>query len=291
MFENPVQAHIALAQLQGLKRQYDAFSETHVKLSHIYVEYPYGARPPLRLPSLMDEYSPFVSKMPYASSHVIYFNGSWIRLECEEREDRRECAGWYHGQGISEFMALAFGVDRFLSEFPLRIPMPRPVIQIANLCGRLSPDPIILPGGSDRWARTLHWLAWAGEVMAIRPLCYKEGLRSECEYSLDPGLSLGSIIDNLFLRSSLALDWIAVRMGLISLAPGIRRAKSRPKRRGRPVDTDVAEDRRIADAWETRRYRSLEELATAFRTNKDAVKAALDRHRKRAKSDGRNPPQ
>jgi hypothetical protein len=58
-------------------------------------------------------------------------------------------------------------------------------------------------------------------------------------------------------------------------------ASSRGKRAGRPTDTDVKEDRRIATAWKTRQYESYEELAAALGKSKSEVKRALDRHRHR----------
>ena len=54
----------------------------------------------------------------------------------------------------------------------------------------------------------------------------------------------------------------------------------RGRRKGVPA-SDVKEDQRIADAWATGQYASLEELATAFGITKPDVVAALDRHRKR----------
>jgi hypothetical protein len=53
------------------------------------------------------------------------------------------------------------------------------------------------------------------------------------------------------------------------------------RRRGRPGDTDVREDRRIAEAWKTGEHESLEALAHALGKSKPEVKNALDRHRHR----------
>jgi len=65
--------------------------------------------------------------------------------------------------------------------------------------------------------------------------------------------------------------------------------KPRRRRGGRPSDTDPMEDRRIAEAWETGRYGSLEDLARAFHKTKPEVKRALDRHRHR-EPDGKTRP-
>lgn len=56
-------------------------------------------------------------------------------------------------------------------------------------------------------------------------------------------------------------------------------------KRGRKKDSftsDIKKDQRIAEAWKTGQYSTYAELATAFGMNKDEVKNALDRHRKRA---------
>jgi hypothetical protein len=57
---------------------------------------------------------------------------------------------------------------------------------------------------------------------------------------------------------------------------------SRCRRRlGRPADTDPVADRRIAEAWRTRRHESHQALGDAIGITKREVQMALDRHRKR----------
>jgi hypothetical protein len=110
---------------------------------------------------------------------------------------------------------------------------------------------------------------------------------------LDPALTLTSVIDNLFLRSSLAFKWIADELALDETNQGKRKTAGTPKskgQRGRPVDTDPTEDRRIADAWATGSYRTYEECARKLGLGdrgKHIVEAALDRERKRRKKSGR----
>jgi hypothetical protein len=55
-------------------------------------------------------------------------------------------------------------------------------------------------------------------------------------------------------------------------------------RRGRKVDTDAKADKRIADAWETRSYKTYEECGTALGKPTKQVKDAIDRNRKRRKA-------
>jgi hypothetical protein len=62
---------------------------------------------------------------------------------------------------------------------------------------------------------------------------------------------------------------------------------SRRNKGGRPADTDAKQDLRIAEAWQTGRYKSREDLGKAFQMTKGEVIRALDRHRKRP---GKTPP-
>ena len=64
--------------------------------------------------------------------------------------------------------------------------------------------------------------------------------------------------------------------------PKLSKAEAKP-RRGRKPDTDPKEDKKIADAWESRVYRTYAECESALNLKKGDVKRALDRHRKRNK--------
>jgi hypothetical protein len=63
------------------------------------------------------------------------------------------------------------------------------------------------------------------------------------------------------------------------------------RRRGRNPDTDPKADKRVADAWGTRAYRTHEECGRALGMTKKQVKDALDRHRKRPAGKRRKPPE
>jgi len=58
-------------------------------------------------------------------------------------------------------------------------------------------------------------------------------------------------------------------------------ASDAPKPRGRKPDTNAKEDKRIADAWATGRYKRFQELADQLSKPKLAVKQAIDRNRHR----------
>jgi hypothetical protein len=57
--------------------------------------------------------------------------------------------------------------------------------------------------------------------------------------------------------------------------------QKQPKNRGRKVTHDPKEDKRIVEAWGTRRYSTYAELESTLRLNNGDVKRAIDRDRKR----------
>ena len=140
-------------------------------------------------------------------------------------------------------------------------------------------DTLVLPDERQRWPRVLHWLGWAGKVMPIERWAEYKGMEmpfdswDESRFGSRPQ-SFHSIIDNLFLRSAAALEWMIDR-----IADGDSIAKTtspRPDARrpngGRPADTNEAEDRRIADAWKTKRFKSLSDLAMTFGKTKPEIR-------------------
>jgi hypothetical protein len=58
-------------------------------------------------------------------------------------------------------------------------------------------------------------------------------------------------------------------------------AGSTPKKRGRPVETDLSADKCIYDAWKTYRYETYADLERELKMKKGEVKHAIDRHKKR----------
>lgn len=69
-----------------------------------------------------------------------------------------------------------------------------------------------------------------------------------------------------------------------TVGPKGKKAERQVKsKRGRKLETDPKEDKRVFEAWQTGRYRKYEDLARELRMTKDQVHNAIDRHRKRAK--------
>ena len=68
----------------------------------------------------------------------------------------------------------------------------------------------------------------------------------------------------------------------VKAIPSTNQIGGETKKFGRPRETNVSEDRRIAEAWETGRYKRHEELGHELGKSKLYVRQALDRHRKRS---------
>lgn len=119
-------------------------------------------------------------------------------------------------------------------------------------------------------------------------------LRESCQANLGIELtadSIATVVGRLAtklrkpfadVRSIPATDAVRILVADGPKADDERRVvEPRRKRTGRPPDTDAKRDRRIADAWRTKEYENLDDLARAFGTSKPDVKRALDRDRKR----------
>jgi len=282
MSQRTEQSGLAVAHLEGLKRQFDTFALKYPDLTHVYVEHPPDTRPPIPFPSLGHVTGLFETQAAYESAHSVFLDGRWVILGLSKPRFYRNWAGWYDGEGISQFEALALNTDSLLSMFPIRVPVPCEVMELISLFPHLPPNPIVLPCGPQRWARILHWLAWSGLVMPGSRLSWNGIDRLPGEHSLDPRLTLSSIIDNLFLRSSLAAEWMIGKLELGIPEMQFQDMKTRPKKAGgRPSDTDKKKDRRIADAWRSSLYATYEELANKLNMTRRDVELAIDRERKR----------
>jgi hypothetical protein len=139
--------------------------------------------------------------------------------------------GWYVGDGIPEFGPLAEQAGGLLTALRARAPVPPEVRARADERG-IAADAVILPDADQRWARFLHWLAWAGVPPPARRWSwdglifpYEESGRF-CSGVGPPRLSpeepdspynrFVSALDNLCLRSAAACAW------LLATVPGRR---------------------------------------------------------------------
>jgi len=110
---------------------------------------------------------------------------------------------------------------------------------------------------------------WAASLVALR------------EWRVNVATKLNSPAQELMQRKA---SHAAVPLPASGAAHDTHGSRAREKRkRGRPSDTDAKADKRIADAWKTRHYRTTAELAKALGLTENQAYRALDRHRKRQK--------
>ena len=152
----------------------------------------------------------------------------------------------------------------------LRAPRPRPLTK--QNCQAFFDPESKLPVDPD-WHSTLpDFAAASAQAIDILQSWLAEELRREAEVASEPPKPVEPQAETLTGGD----DTAGGRVEAIGKPAKLRRGR----RKGVPA-SDVKEDQRIADAWATGQYASLEELATAFGITKPDVVAALDRHRKR----------
>jgi hypothetical protein len=65
-------------------------------------------------------------------------------------------------------------------------------------------------------------------------------------------------------------------------------SEPRKSKRGRPIDTNLKEDKRIYEAWKTKSYKKYSECDRALGLANGTTYSAVERHRKRLERKGRN---
>jgi hypothetical protein len=84
-------------------------------------------------------------------------------------------------------------------------------------------------------------------------------------------------------------EWVralkSLRAAAVARLEGAGRGK-KPRKRSRPVDTDARADKRVYEAWKSRRYKNYSDLARELKMSERDVKMAIDRHRKRVERGG-----
>jgi hypothetical protein len=283
----PERSRLAITPLEGLMRQFDELALQYPDIRHVYVEYPHETTPDLSLEN--DAYFRGAgARSTYELSHAVYRDNRWLRLSPKLQNGGRDWMGIYFGSGTSKFDALAMSVDFLLTSYPIRIPLPQEIRELAKRFSYSPADAIILPCGRHRWARMLHWLGWEGVVMPITRLVWN-GIDSKVlEPSLDADLRVTSFADNLFLRSALAIKWIVDDLSNGDEQRRSAKIECRPKKRiGRTPDTDPEKDRRVAEAWRAGHFRTYADLDSALQLDRGSAKKAVDRHRHRER-DGKS---
>lgn len=204
-----------------------------------------------------------------------------------------------NGQGLqpflTRFVALA---DRVMNEveavLPASFPLDRlPPLQVPEaglgdldmcLFGLDKPD-TILAG-----KLLLVWSAWASEGNESRPEDYRRryNIWSRNLVATDEHELKAFVRWEPFRWAINAFDEFTA---IVKPSPAVGSATNgwgdgKPKKptQGRPKESDPAADRKIAEAWATKRYKDYAELAAALRKTRAEVRGAIDRHRKRQRN-------
>jgi hypothetical protein len=283
-------ARATRASLEQLQSEFEALVPRFPNLQHFYAVHLNDADVPL--PVLLRDPAGGNSAMGTClAGYTILVHGRWSNLHTPGPGAIKVWQSWFQGDGQVEFRALAERAGLQLEAFRVRLPAPHECIEILRRDSTLSEETLVLPNNIHRWPRVLHWLGWAGKVISIDRWANYHGMDmpfdgwDESRFGPRPQ-SFYSFIDNLFLRSAAALEWMihGVAEGesiAETPSPDLRSENRRPKG-GRPSDTNETEDRRIAEAWMTKQHGTYEELALALGKTKLDVKRAIDRHRHRA---------
>jgi hypothetical protein len=276
--------------LSDLRSQFEQLAPKFLKLRHVYIAYNEICELPI--PDMNSGRTGLLHAFgPYQLGMNAFLDGQWTRIHALTARQIRVWESWYEGDGQIEFHSLAQGVAAQLEAFRIGVPPPSDLEAILRGNPMFPAGLPVLPAEQHRWTIGLHWLAWAGKVMPVRRYGLWNGMNlpfddwDEARHGPRP-TAFHSIIDNLFIRSVAALEWMIA---------GLDQAHSNTvnseqshvthtarKRIGRPPDTDRVADRRISEAWKTGRHKSLEGLANAMGVDKRAVELAIDRERKRA---------
>jgi hypothetical protein len=175
------------------------------------------------------------------------------------------------------------GPDR--AAFPVFVELARDATKLLVDAGRLSaqpkPDSPMLSVAENHWSDRL--MDFVHSLALEKPhgyLLYTDRTDHLKGHKLPSGITASEL--RVFEAVAMALEIVAADCEAPPKGASSK-SKSKPKcAGGRPKDTDVEEDRRIAEAWNSGSHASLEDLASAKGKSKYEVQRALDRHRKRA---------
>jgi hypothetical protein len=237
-----VLSRVTRASLEQLQIQFEALAPKFPNLQHRYIVHLGGADRPF--PARMRESARGNCAMGSCmAGYTVFMYGQWVSIHTPGPGPIPVWESWYKGDGHLEFHALAERAGPQLSAFRVRLPAPRECTDILRLHSIPLEDALVLPDEIHRWPKVLYWLGWAGKVMPVERWAAYNGMEmpfdswDASQFGSRPQ-SFHSIIDNLFLRSAAALEWMIDRVAdgdSIVETPSTRPVARRPKG-GRPAD-------------------------------------------------------
>jgi hypothetical protein len=221
MADSSVALRVACASFEGLKRQFQEYSLRYDDLRHAYIEHDGNGV------SIEHELSKFVGHPPVCTSHYLWALSHRVFYHdvCYSYADPLSAqimwSAGYGGRGFVEFDRLSKTASTLLLNYRIQLPIPdelKHLIVMQRYPDDAYPgDAIVLPSNEDCWTRALHWLSWAGAVMPSERMT-KLG---PCSVSYDRWhfysnkprpRTFCSYLDNLFLRSVAAIEWIICQL-------------------------------------------------------------------------------
>jgi hypothetical protein len=217
-------SRVTRASLEDIQGQFEALAPKFSNLHHFYAVH------------LGDEDLPFPARVRDASQghfalgasmsgYTILVHGRWVNLRTIGPGPVKVWQSWFKGDGQSEFHALAERAGPQLSAFRVRLPAPRECSEILKRDSGLPEGTLVLPDEIHRWPKVLHWLGWAGKVMPVERWATFNGIEmpfdtwDESRFGSRPQ-AFYSIVDNLFLRSAAALEWMIANLGETDVGAG-----------------------------------------------------------------------
>ena len=149
--------------------------------------------------------------------HKVFSAGQWVTFRYIGERPMQVWEGWYEGDGASTFEHISISAGDLLPAYRVKAPPPPELRSMLGRISQLGENTLILPEEQHIWPRFLHWLAWAGEVMPTSRFSWDRGLSAPTDqwrqlFLADPPRTFYSILDNLFLRSVAACQWIIERL-------------------------------------------------------------------------------
>jgi Helix-turn-helix domain len=222
----------AITALRGVKSQFNACVKRCLTIRHFYLVQQTGEYLPSAIQGAIKDFGGHWQHcFALQSHHESFFEGSWIGWHFVGPNPPLFWESRIAGKAscIKRFDALSEIAGNLLASLQIAVPVPPEIRAMARDCSIPDEMPLI-PREPQRWATFLHWLAWSGGPLAVDRQTWDAGLLFSYDRAQDiarpfnvnvsgpPRFSFDttdhpynhfySIIDNLFVRSSAALQWI-----------------------------------------------------------------------------------
>jgi hypothetical protein len=222
----------AIAALHGVKKQFEACAPRCQTISHFYLVRQLGEYLPSAVQGIIKRFGVHWSHTgTLQDHHEVFYEGGWVgwHFAVPPPPIVWECQLAGKESCIKRFDALSEDAGSLLASLRIVVPVPPEIRATARDC-KIPEDLPLIPSEPQRWATFLHWLAWSGGPLGVERQSWDGALVFPYDRAQDLPRTFGlnvsgplrfcyetpdhpynhfySIIDNLFVRSSAALQWI-----------------------------------------------------------------------------------